>query len=335
MTPFSRPWLVPLALALPALLAGCDKPVAIGDSNNIVVAAPDSVWAVIRDDVTQALQPEVFTVRDEPIFEVTQVDPRSPEWGQLRHIRQVLVVGEPGDPWVAEALEEAEGAAPSPPALVQARNVWAQNQLVTALVVPPASGPAAAGALVGVAGDTLVEQFTRYARSRMFVTGVDSVRADSLARQLGFSLRVPRVYRVGQPAADQVVFRNDNPDPSQLIREIDVAWRPREQVELTPETALEWRAELAGAVTQPPQVTEPGVSQVRRLTVNGHAALEVQGVWSNPPGDWPAAGPFIARLVQCPERTYLLNAWLYAPGTAKYEYMVQLETLLDSFRCTT
>jgi hypothetical protein len=67
-----------------------------------------------------------------------------------------------------------------------------------------------------------------------------------------------------------------------------------------------------------------------------HLAYELQAVWQNPPSaDWPAAGPFIARVVACEEqdRLYLLDAWLYAPGRDKYEYMIQLNTVLDSFRC--
>ena len=30
---------------------------------------------------------------------------------------------------------------------------------------------------------------------------------------------------------------------------------------------------------------------------------------------------------------YLIDAWLYAPGRDKYEYMIQLEEILGSFRC--
>ena len=41
--------------------------------------------------------------------------------------------------------------------------------------------------------------------------------------------------------------------------------------------------------------------------------------------------------VSCPEqdRTYLLDAWLYIPGRSKYEYVLQLETILDTFVCGT
>lgn len=40
--------------------------------------------------------------------------------------------------------------------------------------------------------------------------------------------------------------------------------------------------------------------------------------------------------VTCDEqdRTYLIDAWLYAPGREKYEYIIQLETIVDSFSCT-
>ena len=71
----------------------------------------------------------------------------------------------------------------------------------------------------------------------------------------------------------------------------------------------------------------------RRLRLAERPVVEVRSTWSNPPGQWPAAGPVITRLVQCPEFTFLVDGWVYAPGRPKYEYVVQVETLLDSFRC--
>jgi hypothetical protein len=32
-------------------------------------------------------------------------------------------------------------------------------------------------------------------------------------------------------------------------------------------------------------------------------------------------------------RAYLLDSWLHAPGAATYQYVVELETILDTFRC--
>lgn len=328
----TRLHLLGLCLSLLALSA-CDKPVAYGAANNIMVAAPDSVWDQLQEQIEAALEPRAFTVRDERIFDVGQVDPRSDEWDRLRALRQVLVIGEPADPWVSQALERTQGSPPTPPAVVQARNVWAQNQSVTVLLLPPASSPTAAEPLIAEAGPKLVSQLEAYARSRMFASGADSALADSLREVAGFSVLLPELYRMREVRPGMYEFRNDNPDPATLIRAIQVDSRRNGEVEMTPEAALEWRREMAGISTEPPQVTDPALVGTRRLTVDGHPALQIQGVWSNPPGDWPAGGPFLALLVQCPQRTYLADAWLYAPGKAKYEYLVQLQTILDSFRC--
>lgn len=314
-------------------LTACDKPIAIGRSENVVVAARESVWTALRDEIDDAISPRIFTVRDESIFEVSHVDPTGEGWGDLRYLRRVLVIGTATDSWVAEALAEADAADVQPPAVVHARAVWAQNQDVTIVVLPDGADPASAVPLIREAGEAMVARYERESRGRMFATGVDSTGADSLRREAGFWLLAPRVYRVGAPEDDLVVIRNDNPDPSQLIRQVHVTWRPAGEVEATAEAALQWRREVAERVTGPPQVTNPEIAQERRLTQAGRPALEIHGIWSNPPGEWPAAGPFISRLVECPDRLYLVDAWLYAPGRSKYPYMIQLETLLDSFRC--
>lgn len=102
---------------------------------------------------------------------------------------------------------------------------------------------------------------------------------------------------------------------------------------MTPQGALDWRAEVVARTTTPPHVTDSIHSARTNLRLADRPAIQVQSTWSNPPGQWPAAGPVLTRLVQCPEYTYLVDGWLYAPGRPKYEYMVQIETLLNTFRC--
>jgi hypothetical protein len=318
---------------LPLALAACDKPIAIGSSNTVVVAARDSVWSALQDEIQDAVEPRIFTVRDERIFEVSAVDPQATDWGDFRLVGRVVVIGEAGDPWVDEALQEVDGPQPQAPSVAHARNVWARGQDVTIILLEPGAPPEAAADLVREAGRSMVQKYEAESRARMFATGADSAAADSLRLKHGFWLLAPTVYRVANPAENVVILRNDNPDPSRLIRQLHVAWRPADTTPISAEAALAWRADLASRYTQPPQETRSELAQTRELDQNGARALEIHGVWSNPPGDWPAAGPFITRMVRCPERTYLLDAWLYAPGAAKYPYMIQLETLLDSFRC--
>lgn len=325
--------LLPLLAAVVVVLAACDKPGAIGDPNSIIVVAPAPAWEAIEEDVLGALEPRTFTVRDERVFHVTHVSPEDPRWHDVRKLRQVILIGEPGDEWMAEALDRAEGPAPRAPAMARARDVWARGQVVTLLLVPPGGTADAVRPLVPALGDDLVAAFRRYARQRMFASGMDTVSTDARGGSLGFSLLLPQVYRPVQTPAGGHLFRNDQPDPSKLIRSVYVTSAPSTEVSLTPAAALEWRARIAGEVYEPPQVTDP--EQVVPTPAPGEA-VQVQGVWSNPPDGFPAAGPFLTRLVPCrgQGRTYLLDAWLYAPGRDKFEYMVQLETILDSFACT-
>lgn len=320
---------VPLALLG---LAACDKPRAVGEAMQILVVAPDQVWNGLESEIQEALVPRTFTVRDERVFDIAHLDPSRSGWGNLRVQRQILVIGDADDPAVAEAIGAHRGSVPPAPAVFQVHNLWARGQLVTVLLLTDDSRLQEALPLLRPLGATYLAQFEEYARSRMFVTGVNEELRDSLVRNGGFSLTLPRVYRAETPEPGVFLFRNDQPDPSRLIRNITVTSWPAGEVVASAENAVRWRAELAERWTQPPQVTESTVEE-QELEVAGRPAIQVQGVWSNPPDQWPAAGPFVTRLVECPERLFLLDAWLYAPGIPKYEYMYQLKTILDSFEC--
>jgi hypothetical protein len=130
-----------------------------------------------------------------------------------------------------------------------------------------------------------------------------------------------------------VIIRNDNPDPSELIRSVLIE-RGAPLPELTAEAALEWRAGIDSVQYNVAQAIDVSRSGVTRFQIDGRDALEVTGVWSDERGDFPAGGPFLVWLVDCPGRTYRIDAWLYAPNQPKYEYIIQIQQILGSFRCT-
>ena len=305
---------------------------ALGDASSIVVAATDSLWLATGDSILSALQPRIFTVRDEKTFELTHVSPERVEWRDLRQIRQILAIGEPDDPWMEPVLDGDIPA--SLPAIVERQNVWARNQLVTAIVLPPGGGASHVLAVLDSVGEQLDFRYREYARSRMYVSGVDSALQDTLARTAGFSVLLPDVYRY-ERLDSGFVFRNHSEMSGTLLRTILVTWRPGAPAELGVPLATAWRDSIGDLAYDPAQEVETARFETRALASGPGPGFEVQGVWTSEDTSWPAAGPFITRLVICPEqnRTYLLDAWLFAPGKAKYEYMIQLNTILDSFRC--
>ena len=167
------------------------------------------------------------------------------------------------------------------------------------------------------------------------MTGADTALADTLMAEARFSVMVPEVYKWARQ--DSVyIFRNDQPDPSELIRQVAVTWTSPIPTDMQPEGILDWRAQVVEGYYSQNQAVDLENAAARPFSFRGVDAYEIQATWTNPPElPWPAGGPFITRAVVCPDqnRMYLVDAWLFAPAKEKYEYMIQLETIMDSFRC--
>jgi hypothetical protein len=329
-----------LAFASASLLlvvaAACEQPRAHGDANAVIVAADFDLWNQVEADFRERMEPTIQTVRAEHPFRITHLDPDEDQgWGQLRRFRQVAVMGSAGTRWVDEALERVNGPAPSAPAMVTARNVWARGQQVWIMLLPEDDPAGAVGELAGVVHERMDEEYRAWVRSRMYVSGRDSVLADSLAQNVGFALTLPEVYRYY--AEDSVFrFRNDNPSPRELIREIVVTWwEPAPEEDPTREELEEWRLRLTREHYVDPQDLDTTVVSYGPVAVNGAQGVEYQSAWVSLPDAWPAGGPFITRALRCPDqdRMYVMDAWVYAPNRDKYEYVIQLQTILDTFRC--
>jgi hypothetical protein len=331
---------VVLVLLLFALFnTACEKGLAYGDPNAVIVAAPVDWWPQVRDSVFAVLSPDVFTLRDERAFRLQYEDPTGPDWGLKRMFKEVVVVGGQQDTWMAEALATLhDTVVVRVPGVVQAEDVWARNQKVSLILVDPqAPTPPQVFSLVGEVHAALDERFREGVHRRMFVSGRNDTLADSLRRAAGFSLVLPAVYRWGSEDS-LYVFRNDNPDPSELIRQFAVTWMTPIPDPLSVEFLMDWKEALSQESYSSPQVVDRENLHTRHLALGEMQIHEVRGAWLNPPdSSWPAAGPFILWSVACPpqDRHYLIDAWLYAPGKDKWEYILQMETILRSFRCGT
>ena len=325
------------AVLLLALLgtAACDEvPLAYGDANSVIAVMAEEKWEEVSDSVYDELERTITTVREEKTFTVTYQEPMAQYWDRLRRFRQMMVVGTRSDPWVQEVLDDAREPI-AETGIHQVYDVWSRGQTVTLVLLEEGWGVSELDPYLTEVAELLDGQFRRYAQNRMYFSGVDSALADTLAMQAGFSMEFPEVYR--WEVRDSIyLFRNDNPDPSELIRQIGVTWRTLAADALDRSQVLDWRRESVELEYNEPQMIVLEDARDRRFEFRGHDAYEFRAEWQNPPEEaWPAGGPLITRVVTCDEqdRTYLLDAWLYAPGKEKYEYMIQLETLLDSFRC--
>jgi len=327
------------ALALGALLLGACEGLrsqrqAMGEPTSLIVVATDSLWKEAGDRVEAALEPKIFAVRDETTFELTQVSPTSPDWSQLQRFRQIVAIGTATDPWIAPILEgssESEAA----PRMVDRNDVWARGQTVTAVVLPSPDALDALGTQLGRLGTLLDTRFRQYALARMFASDSNVVLRDSLSRRVGFSITLPKIYQPMEPADTVLAFHNRNEVGGDLFRTIVVAWHGGVDTTLTAADVLAWRDRLVPLVFDLAQRTL--ADRFESKPVDGAAAgsLEVRGVWAGTDPSFPTGGLFIDRVIPCREqdRTYFLEAWMYGPSRRKYEYVLQFENILGSFRC--
>ena len=328
---------IPLLLAAGTIFtaAACgEKAMTYGDMNSVIAVSSLEIWNETSDEIYEAIEQTVLTVRDEKAFTVTYQEPYGEYWTNLRRFRQMLLIGALSDPWMNEAIE-LSGSEVDGPGVYRIGEVWSREQSVTLIVLPESRDTSMLPDHLAEVHAFLDRQFRAYSRNRMYFSGIDSALADTLAVQAGFSMILPDVYR-WQTKDSVYLFRNDNPDPSELIRQITVTWRSPAPGTLPVDALLAWRAQLVeGYYTEPQAFVDQGTISGPR-DFDGHEGYEIQSQWINPPDrGWPAGGPLIIRTVTCDaqDRTYLIDAWLYAPGKEKYEYMIQIETILDSFRC--
>ncbi len=319
-------------------VSGCDIPAAVGEPNSLIVLAEESISSQVEAETREVLEPTTFTSREEKKYEMSLVDPAHPRVSDLRIFRNVVVLAAAGDS-LLERVESAVGEPLEPGRVYQAENVWARGQTVTAAALHPGSEVESWLATLPSVLDAVDTSYRAMVLRRMYATPPDTSLAADLGQRFGFALDVPVVYdRIARPVEDAgtdslVILRNDNPDPSELIRSVLVTWRPSEETDLTREYALEWRAAIDGVHYNVAQAIVDTNSSLTEFVWHGSQALEVTGVWQDERGTFPAGGPFIVWLVGCGARTYFIDAWLYAPNQPKYEYMLQLHHILDSFRC--
>jgi len=326
-----------LIATLALLVTGCGETgQPWGEFRSIIVGTSDAQWQAVSGMVESALEARIVTVRQEKTFVVTHQVPAGQEWGMLQRFRQLLLIGTAQDEWMTEALKRADQASFNPPEIFQVHNIWARDQVVTVMLLASA-GAAEVGPLLDPLHDLLDAQYRAWVKARMFMTGANEALADSLWDSAQFSLLLPQLYK--RRTEDSVyMFRNDNPDPSELIRQITVTWRTHSPERIAEDELLAWRQAVVDQHFGYPQIMDLDLAERRRLQQGEVIMDEIRAVWSNPPEDaFPAGGPSITRSIPCPAqgRDYMIDAWLYAPGRDKYQYILQLETILDSFRCTT
>ena len=324
-----RAGLFPLALLLLAACGG--KEPATGEADDIVVAAHPELWPRIQARVKARLEPSQITSGNLKSFEVSYLDPTTPEWEQQRLARQILLIGTAADPWMEPVLDEPP---PTPPLILEDSDVWAEGQSVTAVLLPEGDARAAVREQLDSLRNLYEQRYREYVVERLFAEGTNQAQADTLLEQFGFAVLAPSSW-VSNGDGDVFVFRAPEDDSSNVIRQVTVTWRSPIPQGIQGDGLLAWRQLLAAEHFGIRQSVTLGNVDASQTTHRGNVAYQLLGNWRNPQSGGPTRGPFMMRAIICPsqDRMYLVDGWLWAPDQEQHEYLVQLESILNSFRC--
>ena len=329
--------LLPLTLIL--IACGERRGATVGDNDDIVVAAEPSLWKRVEGRATASLEPRLFGIPNSRAFQMTYQDPAEEGWSDLRHNRQVLLIGEPEDAWVVDALalaRDAPSEIPPAPALFELEDVWAVDQQVMVLLVPPTDPD---GTVLDKLGELSSNYELRYREGvvgRMFAEGTGQATWDTILGESGFNVLVPKDYERSKDG-DVFLFQKTGTDSLAAVRHVSVTWLTPIPQDMQGDGLLKERRELATAHFGSPQTVNLRTLLASQTTHQGNITYQLLGMWTNPQSSrgGPARGPFILRaeICQSQDRMYLLDGWLYAPEQNQHEYMVELESILNSFRC--
>jgi hypothetical protein len=330
-------------LALLALIAACSRGPALGSDDAVIVALDPGLADSLEPVVRRALEREVFTTRPEGVFEVTFTSPAG--IGEFRNWARLVVI-EPldGAALVPELVDDASGDV-----FVRLEDAWARGQTIWVLAAPtPAATERLATARLDSVYRSLHANWATHQVERMWASHADSAGAERMRAELGFSLVLPNVYKPASSSAPPDTRTWYNEDPRRIV---SLHWQPAPTA-LSAEAVLEARRvwgrdlftgdEIQGALPiadssdasgEPADTT--GVPapplQASRTTLAGMPAVRLQGVWQN--ASDLTAGLFLTYGVVCDGRLVLLDGNLYAPDRNKYPYLLQLERILETFRC--
>jgi len=332
----ARKRLLLLLLATTVLVtAGCGvlkRNASEGDSQ-VAVAVEGPFASVVKPMIRKALERSIYTPQDERRFYTTFVTEDS--LGPVSRWQNVLLVGAlDSDDQISQRIqrmlsgEVLQGVRDGKFSVFRQKDVWARGQTVVVLVAPTR---AKLVDWIENHGDELYNLFAedRYARMKknMYSTMEQTEMADSLQKAHGWKLRIPHDYSVVASEHSPYEFvrlRRFFPD-----RLITISWREGTADEVTVDSLVAWRNALGKAFADSQRVNTD-MMQSRTVTLDGHEALEVHGLWETYGA--LGGGPFVAYLLYDNGYLYLLDGEVFAPDRAKEMYIRQLEVILQTFK---
>jgi len=324
-----------VCLLLLALVTGaCDgfKRRAVGPNGEATLVSDLAADSPAVVAVRAAIGRDVITTRAEPAFEIDLVP--GARFREVRSWRNLVLVADldRDDPTTALTAR-----AVGPAVLADLRagrrthvlysDVWARGQTV---LVVAARGEPALARVAAAAADTIYAEFEaqviRGIESLLYLAGEERRLARDLAGRYGWSLRIPRGYRVGEDANARFVRFFMREGGARLLF---VYWQDGVAALPPPGFCLDLRGRLAARYYEGDFIDSTG-SRSEPAIFLGRPAHRLIGVWQN--DRYTMGGPFRTYCFVDKGRFVMIDLAVFEPMESKVELLRQLEAIARTFR---
>lgn len=327
------------------------KEQAIGLPGRINVVVNPALWdGPIGKYLDSAFHQEMTVLpRPETMFKIRQVNPDAvnSSMRRTRNLIFIITLDDKSEQGLAiknmVTLATLNQAAADTSIFISALpDVYAVNQEVVYLF---GADQATVHTKLKKYGPRLLEHFNKKERLRLekglLNAGSTKGLSDQIAKEHGFSIKIPFGYRMADNQKDFVWLRQINAADD---KDVFVAWKKYESpAQFKRESLIKFRDEICKRyLFEDPEeqdtylLTEQEVSEkaveTREFNWDGKYAVEMKGLWRS--NVKTMGGPFMAFTVVDEKKGlfYYIEGFTYSPSKDQREIMRELETILFSFK---
>lgn len=323
---------------------------ALGRSNEVVVVADEGLW---ESDLRDSLEyyfgaPYPVMPQPEPVFDLRHFSVANLQADVLRReLRTYIVVADlsdedsPASKMTIQAIgEEAfdKSRSGNGYGTYLARDRWASGQLIFFLY----------GFGEDKLADAIREKYAAVAtrihehdqvqiQAATYLNSTNRPIQDSLLKYAGVNMEIPGEYKLALVKEGTIWLRSEYTESSHnlIIKRLEY----KDQQQLTEAYLRQMRDSISSAIVRtdtPGSIMGINDEDLPLLfyqkEINGNYTLEMRGVWEMS-ADY-MGGPFTTKLIASPDRNALLyvDAWVYAPGKEKRDFVQRLEQVISSVR---
>jgi len=322
-----------ILLALLLLWGACSprKLPALGGSENLTIVTNLSPTSEAVELVKTLFSKKLVTIEEEARYKIEMVGPENLH--KQRDSRNLLLLADLSkrdrvSGKVREVLgkKELEQLVERGAGYAVLSNVEALGQ--TMAVVAGTSGQALMNVLREKGEELYAETdslVTVRTQDLMYIHGEDTSMERYILSKYGWSVKIPKTFRVAEEEEGRVIKIVSAEDPARLFL---VHWTASASDTLSKKECLGLRAKLAWAYYDEDKIDQQRTTS-REVMFQGRKALKLSGVWQN--DKYVIGGPFITYCFLEKGRLYLLDGVVFAPGMNKGPWLRQVEAMMLTF----